>query len=185
MKDQTKQANAASSLLAAAVAAALAFPIAANAERGEAVYYEPPEFTEMDIDDSGKLEPAEVQGRSPLAGQWDRFDTDGDGLIDPAEFKDFQAYEGPTPEVVPPIPPEAEPGPAAPPLGPEIGAPDFDELDIDGDGVLSKGEGGGRKGLLDEWWQVDKDRNNVIDRNEFSVFEAKGPSLPPKGASGQ
>jgi hypothetical protein len=92
MKDQTKQANAASSLLAAAVAAALAFPIAANAERGEAVYYEPPEFTEMDIDDSGKLEPAEVQGRSPLAGQWDRFDTDGDGLIDPAEFKDFQAY---------------------------------------------------------------------------------------------
>jgi len=87
--------------------------------------------------------------------------------------------------VIPPIPPEAEPGPAAPPLGPELAAPGFEQLDISGDGVLSKGEAGGRKGLLDEWWQVDKNRDNVIDRAKFSVFEAKGPSIPPEGASGQ
>jgi hypothetical protein len=53
-------------------------------------------------------------------------------------------------------------------------------LDIDRNGTLSKGEAGGRKGLLDEWWQVDQDRDNVIDRAEFTAFEAKGPSIPPE-----
>jgi hypothetical protein len=166
--------------LVTALAATAAFAIAVNAERGDPVYYEPADFAQLDTDRNGTLEPGEVQGVSPLAGQWDRFDTDGDGVIDTDEFAAFQAYEGPTPKVIPPIPPSAEPGPTAPPLGPDIGAPDFTELDIDRNGTLSKGEAGGRKGLLDEWWQVDQDRDNVIDRAEFTAFEAKGPSIPPE-----
>jgi hypothetical protein len=178
MQTHTKQTTMRRAALAGAVATALAMPLAANAERGDAVYYEPADFPDMDIDNSGTLTPGEVQGRSPLAGQWDRFDMNGDGRIDREEFDEFQVYEGATPEVLPAMP-QAEPGPTAPPLGPEIGAPDFDELDINRDGVLSKGEAGGRKGLLDEFWQADQNRNNVIDRAEFSAFEAKGPTLPP------
>jgi len=180
MRKNAQHSQSSARALAIALATTVALPVAVNAERGDPVYYEPADFSQLDTDKNGTLEPGEVQGVSPLAGQWDRFDTDGDGLIDTEEFDVFQAYEGPTPEVIPPIPPSAEPGPEAPPLGPEIGAPGFDELDIDRNGTLSKGEAGGRKGLLDEWWQVDQDRNNVIDRAEFSTFEAKGPSIPPE-----
>jgi hypothetical protein len=167
-------------IIALGMAAALVLPFAAEAQRGEDVYYEPAEFDVMDLDENEMLEPGEVQGRSPLAGQWDRFDTDGDGLIDRQEFNDFQAYEGPTGGALPPIPESAEPGPEAPRLGAEIGAPDFDELDISGDGVLSKGEAAGRKGLVDEFWQVDNNADGVIDRSEFSAFEElRGSSVPP------
>ncbi len=171
--------------LASAIAVMLALSSVVNAQRGEPVYYEPPTFDELDIDNSGTLEPAEVQGRSPLAGQWERFDTNGDGAIDREEFTAFQAYEGPTPEEIPPMPPAADRGPGSPPLGPEIDPPGFDELDINGDGVLSKGEAGGRKGLLDAWWQVDQNQDNVIDRDEFAAFEGRGPSLEPQEMRGE
>ena len=87
---------------------------------------------------------------------------------------------GRPPKLIPPVPAAAEPGPPAPPLGPEYAAPGFRQLDISGDGVLSKGEAAGRKGLLDEWWQVDQNKDNVIDRAEFSAFEAYGPAMPPQ-----
>lgn len=151
MQTHTKRTTVSRTALAAAVTAALALPLAVNAERGDPVYYEPADCPDMDIDASGTLSPGEVQGRSPLAGQWDRFDMNGDGRIDREELDEFQVYEGATPEVLPAMP-QAEPGPTAPPLGSEIGAPDFEALDINRDGVLSKGEAGGRKGLLDEFW---------------------------------
>ena len=76
MRDQRKQFRLIVTSIAAAIA--LALPLSAVAERGDAVYYEPPDFADMDINDNDLLAPAEVQGRSPLAGQWLRFDTDGD-----------------------------------------------------------------------------------------------------------
>jgi len=76
MRDQRKQFRLIVTSIAAAIA--LALPLSAVAERGDAVYYEPPDFEDMDINDNDLLAPAEVQGRSPLAGQWLRFDTDGD-----------------------------------------------------------------------------------------------------------
>jgi len=58
MKHQTSRFNATRTGLAAAVATALVLPIVTNAERREPVYYEPADFPEMDIDNSGKLSPA-------------------------------------------------------------------------------------------------------------------------------
>jgi hypothetical protein len=150
-------------LLAASVTAALLLPLGAQAQRGEGVYYAPPSFEDMDLDTNQMLDPSEVQGRSPLSGQWARFDVNRDGLIDREEFAAFQTFDPPPGASLPPA--------ASPRLGPEIGAPGFNELDISGDGVLSKGEAGGRKGLLDEFWQVDQDGDGVIDRSEFSAFE--------------
>lgn len=57
--------------------------------------------------------------------------------------------------------------------------PDFNQLDIDGNGVLSKGEAGGRKGLLSHYWDADKNRDNAIDRSEFAAFEAMAPLMSP------
>ena len=164
--------------VAAGLALALVLPVTAVAQRGDPVYYEPESFAELDTNHDGKLEPAEVEGRSPLSGQWARFDTNGDGLIERNEFADFETYAGPTPEVVPPLPPAAATDSDTLPLGKEPHAPSFAELDIDENGVLSKGEAGGRKGLLDDWWQVDTNKDNVIERSEFSAFEVEGPTIP-------
>lgn len=61
------------------------------------------------------------------------------------------------------------------------GHPSFAALDIDGNGVLSPGEAGGRKGLLDYWFRIDSNRNDAIERSEFAAFEARGAdwSTPP------
>lgn len=168
-------------IIAAGISAALLLPLGAQAQRGEDVHYTPPSFEDLDLNRNGILDPGEVQGRSPLSGQWTRFDADNDGLIDPEEFMAYEAYDPPPGALLPPIPDYAQPGPPAPRLGPEIGAPDFNELDISRDGVLSQGEAGGRKGLLDEFWQVDQDGDGVIDRSEFSAFEAIGGSTVPPG----
>lgn len=168
-------------LIAAGMTAALLLPLGAQAQRGEDVFYAPPSFEDLDDNNDRILDPGEVQGRSPLSGQWTRFDADNDGLINREEFAAFQAYDPPPGALLPPIPDYAQPGPTAPRLGPEIGAPDFNELDISRDGVLSKGEAGGRKGLLDEFWQVDQDGDGVIDRSEFSAFEEVGGSTIPPG----
>jgi hypothetical protein len=167
--------------LASGLMLALCLPNLATAQRGDPSYFEPPSFADLDLNDNGVLDLGEAEGHTPLAGQWGRFDRNGDDVIDRSEFAAFEAYAGPTPEVVPPAPANAaseEPTFQVPGKGPERNPPGFAQLDIDGNGVLSKGEAGGRKGLLDEWWQVDGNKDNVIERSEFSVFERRGPALP-------
>lgn len=61
----------------------------------------------------------------------------------------------------------------------EKGHPSFTELDVSGDGVLSKAEAAGRRGPLSNWGKVDTNRDNVIDRSEFAAFEAVAPLMPP------
>ncbi len=56
--------------------------------------------------------------------------------------------------------------------------PTFSHLDIDRDGVLSKAEAAGRKGLLSYWQRTDINGDNVIERSEFAAFETL-PSIPP------
>jgi hypothetical protein len=63
--------------------------------------------------------------------------------------------------------------------------PTFSQLDIDGNGVLSKGEAAGTKGLLGAWDQTDRNSDNAIERSEFAAFESMGSMLPaiPPGRS--
>ena len=63
------------------------------AERGQDSYYAPPSFSDLDVTRDAALDKGEVQGRSPLYGQWNRYDTDRDGLIEPAEFAAFEAMD--------------------------------------------------------------------------------------------
>ncbi len=73
----------------------------AIAERGESSYYAPPSFNDLDVSRNGTLDKGEVQGRSPLYGQWDRFDMNLNGLIEPAEFAAFEVMD-PLPSAVKP-----------------------------------------------------------------------------------
>jgi len=75
----------------------LALPWSAFADRGEASYYSPPTFSDLDFDANGVLDPGEVQGRTPLLGEWDRFDTNSDGLIEQSEFAAFETRQSEEP----------------------------------------------------------------------------------------
>jgi hypothetical protein len=161
--------------LTCALVLALAATDSALAERGEDSFYRPPTFGQLDFNADAVLDRGEVQGRSPLAGQWERFDTDRDGKISEAEFAAFESFAGPTPTEVPTGPPDASYLGQRDPGGAGGSDPRFTALDIDGDGVLSKGEAGGHEGLLDEWWQADQNKDNQVDRAEFAAFEAAVP----------
>lgn len=150
----------------------------AFAARGEPSYYAPPGFGDLDIDRNGSLDRGEVQGRSPLYGEWESYDTNRDGLIESSEFAVFDVQEEPVDQAPAPLIKPARGAAAA-----QTGAtdadrsfhPSFAQLDIDGNGVLSKAEAAGAKDLLDYWDQGDIEANNVIERSEFAAFEARGP----------
>jgi hypothetical protein len=62
--------------------------------------------------------------------------------------------------------------------------PNFAQLDVDGNGVLSMGEAQGIKDLPDHWKKVDRNADGVIERSEFAAFESERTMLtaPPMGA---
>jgi hypothetical protein len=168
--------------LAGGLTLALTLAHPALAARGQPSYYVPPSFGDLDEDRNGSLDQGEVQGRSPLYGLWERFDANRDGLIEPSEFAAFESYQASLGQTQPQ---------AA--LSPERGAhagrhsghaanasgrgahPSFAQLDIDGNGVLSEGEAGGAKGLLDYWDEDHGQAGNAMDRSEFAAFESSGP----------
>lgn len=62
--------------------------------------------------------------------------------------------------------------------GEELG---FDELDADGDGIISRQEAERAGGVLPARWnRVDRDRDGRVDREEFAAFEAdRGADTAP------
>lgn len=69
----------------------------ALAERGESSYYDRPSFSDLDVDRDGTLDKGEVQGRTPLYGQWNRFDVNNDDRIERSEFAAFELRPGAPP----------------------------------------------------------------------------------------
>jgi len=50
----------------------------------------------------------------------------------------------------------------------------FDELDADGDGIISRQEAERAGGVLPARWnRADRDRDGHVDRDEFAAFEAE------------
>jgi hypothetical protein len=65
-----------------------------------------------------------------------------------------------------------------------LGGASFADLDIDGDGYLSKLEAKEDTRLTEEWDQIDTDHDERIDRVEFAAFET-GATMesPDKGGT--
>ncbi len=51
------------------------------------------------------------------------------------------------------------------------GTVDFGTLDVNQDGTLSAEEAGANPELSQNWSEIDKDENGVIEEAEFSAFE--------------
>jgi hypothetical protein len=65
-----------------------------------------------------------------------------------------------------------------------LGGASFADLDIDGDGYLSKLEAKEDTRLTEEWDQIDKDHDERIDRVEFAAFETGATmEFPDKGST--
>jgi len=56
----------------------------------------------------------------------------------------------------------------------------FEELDTDGNAVISKDEAKVRKDLKKEFKNIDKDGNGKLDLSEYQIYEGKGRFEPPE-----
>jgi Ca2+-binding EF-hand superfamily protein len=56
----------------------------------------------------------------------------------------------------------------------------FEELDVDGNGYISKQEAEDQKSIKRNWSKIDTDKSGEVDISEFSAFEAIGTFTPPE-----
>jgi hypothetical protein len=58
--------------------------------------------------------------------------------------------------------------------------PTFEELDINGDGYISKAEAKAYKDMSKKWAKVDTNKDGRADIDEFTRFESAGRFEPPE-----
>jgi len=157
----------------AVLALAAAHP--ALAARGEPSYYAPPTFGALDQNRDGLLDRGEVQGRTPLYGQFERFDANRDNRIEPIEFAAYRAQEPSLAADVArsPAPANSATTGRTTPLAANHRHPTFAALDVDADGVLSQGEAAGANNLLDYWDQERRELPNAMTRADFAAAQAR------------
>ena len=116
---------------------------------------------EQDANKDGKIARAEAKGR--LADSFALADTNKDGYLDRAELRALaqrliaqKGGRGPGPAVVSPA------------------GPDFDALDKDADGRLSRAELRGTP-FAERFAEIDADGSGAIDRREFERFLKREP----------
>src|SRR5262245_15101220 len=115
----------------------------------------------LDGNKDGKISMDEVKG-APLAEAFERLDKNKDGFLDKDELKPWaerMAAPGP-----------GGPGRPFPPGGPA--GPEFDPLDKDADGRLTRDELKGTP-LADKFDEIDANKDGKIDRKEFEAFVKK------------
>jgi Ca2+-binding EF-hand superfamily protein len=109
---------------------------------------------QFDTDKDGKISRKEAKGQ--ILAIFDQFDTNKDGFLDRTELRALAERMQANQKG---IPPKGGPGPAY----------DFDALDKNADGRLTKEELKGTP-LYDRFAEIDTDGNGMIDRREFEAF---------------
>lgn len=128
------------------------------------------QFRKLDNNGDSLVTMAEAQAVSALSKNWNRYDSNGDGSLDPQEFSAF----------------EQSPANAANTTGvastaaTDKGMPEtahqkqalegelVDRLDRDGDGLLSRQEVEAEASLAANWSRLDKNRDGRLDDKELT-----------------
>jgi hypothetical protein len=123
----------------------------------------PGAFDQLDTNRDGKLSESEVSRMQGI--ELRKLDSNNNGTLDRSEWQKGSAAKG-----------------AGVAAGPGLGA-SFDSVDHNGDGSISKAEAGSR---FDDasFAKADKNRNGVLDRNEFGALSHDRGSQPPASRSG-
>jgi Ca2+-binding EF-hand superfamily protein len=115
---------------------------------------------QMDTNNDGKISREEARG--PLKERFDQIDTNKDGFLDKTELQ----------RVARRISETRRNGPNGPGAAPARTGPDFDDLDRDADGRLTRAElkGTPYESKFDE---IDTNKDGKIDRKEFEAYLKK------------
>jgi Ca2+-binding EF-hand superfamily protein len=115
----------------------------------------------LDTDKDGKISQKEAEGK-PLGKAFARFDKNKDGFLDRAELRVLAA------QTLAKGPKKGPPAAAGFPRN----QPDFDALDANADGRLTREELAGSP-LLRQFEEIDTNRDGRIDRREFEAYLKK------------
>jgi Ca2+-binding EF-hand superfamily protein len=113
-------------------------------------------LAQMDTNKDGKISKAEAKGQ--IAENFDRLDTNKDGFLDRVELRQMAMRF---------LENQGRGGPGGRPSG-----PDFDALDRDADGRLTREELKGTP-YYDKFDEIDTNKDGQIDRKEFTAWLKK------------
>ena len=116
----------------------------------------------MDTNKDGKISRQEAKG--PLARNFDQYDTNKDGFLDKEELRRV-ARQFLTNQ-------QRNPGGRPPGTTPAANEPDFDALDRNADGRLTRDELKGTP-FYDHFDEIDTNKDGKIDRKEFEAYLRK------------
>jgi len=124
-------------------------------------------FERMDANKDGKISKEEAKNR--IADAFDRIDTNKDGYIDKDELRRFVARN------------MADGGRGGPFAGPGAGpqGPDFDALDKNADGRLTREELKGTP-YEDKFDEIDANKDGKIDKKEWAAWLKRGKPTEEK-----
>lgn len=137
------------------------------------------DFDELDIDVDGKLSQDELKEYNELVQYWSEIDTDGDRFINIDEFTamvddpTLAEKTGWTKRQRYPDSVRVQPAEMADVYE------EFAALDVNGDDVISKAEMQNHAGVVMYWIEVDRNRDDNLDREEFE-FLNNDPDLSDK-----
>lgn len=127
-------------------------------------------FGALDRDGNGQLNRKEARSSRALEGSFGAADRDNSGGITRSEFSAFE--QGANPSAA-----NGTAGAITP-----SGSSRFQELDQNGDGVISYGEAANDPRLREQFSDADTDLNGQLDRAEFAAFvldqNVKPPEMP-------
>jgi Ca2+-binding EF-hand superfamily protein len=118
-------------------------------------------LADMDTNKDGKISKAEARG--PVARVFDQADTNKDGYLDKEELRRLAARF---------VANQPRPGEARAAGAPAVNEPDFDALDRNADGRLTRDELKGTP-FYDVFDEIDTNKDGKIDRKEFAAYVRK------------
>lgn len=127
-------------------------------------------FEQLDQNRDGAISRQEARTKPSLVSSWSKYDRNSDASLDPEEFSGFEEASASSAAGTQPGRTEAD-MPATRHQEHAVRGDLVEQLDEDGDGVISQEEAQGEARLAARWDQLDRNADGKLDSRELERLE--------------